>query len=330
MAVILICPHCKSVLNTDLFSLSSGNKIITCENCRTEFQNYSGCIDFATKKSTDKEFYEKRYHSSSASKMAKLDFEMLKKMWFDPALPARKVFFNALDTKNLRNKSILLLGNGKSLKELYFLKLGAKIIYTDISINAVADIKNKFDFDAYKDKIVFHAVGAYNIPLSNESIDIVIGYKFVHHLDDPALFIHEIHRVLKQRGECLFRDYAYSRMWQRSKFSFLKPMVNYSHKRWGISPEDKKATHRGGYHKQEVESWKNNNNFSEMTFVKFGLLSYIFRRGLGKLFGYNRFIERVRKIIVPILFNIDNFIAKRSASFYNNSINLVWGFKKRS
>jgi len=330
MAVNLICPLCKSVLDNDLFRLMSGNKNISCENCRAEFQNYAGCIDFATKKSNDKEFYEKRYAGSSVCKIAKLDFEILKRMWFDPALPARKVFFNELDIKSLRNKCVLLLGNGKSLKELYFLKLGAKVIYTDISVKAVADIKCKFDFDAYEDKIVFHAVDACNIPLSNESIDIVIGYGFVHHLDDPDSFIREVYRVLKQGGECLFRDAAYSSMWQRSKFSFLKPIVNYSHKRWGISPEDKKATHRGGYYKQEVENWRNKYNFSEMTFVRFGLLSYIFRRGSEKLFGYNKFIEAVRKVVVPILFNIDNFIAKRSVSFSNISINLVWGFKKRA
>jgi len=330
MAIILVCPICKSVLYNDLFSLKRGNKNLACKNCKTDFQNYKGCIDFTTKKSNDKEFYEKRYTNSSACEMTKLDFEMLEKMWFNPALPARKVFFNELDMKNIRNKCVLLLGNGKSLKELYFLKLGAKVIYTDISVNAVADIKNKFDFDAYEDKIVFHAVDAYNIPLSNESIDIMIGYGFVHHLADPDSFIQEAQRVLKQGGECLFRDAAYSSIWQRSKFSFLKPVVNYSHKRWGISPEDNKATNRGGYFKQDIENWRKKYNFSDMTFVRLELLSYIFRRGTAKLFGYNKFIEEVRKIVVPVLFIIDNFIAKRLASFYNLTTNLVWGFKKRA
>ena len=328
MAAILICPFCKSALDNNLFSLMSGNKNISCKNCKAEFQNYAGCIDFTVKKSNDKEFYEKRYAGSSTYEAAKLDFEILKRMWFYPALPARKVFINELDIKSLRNKCILLLGNGKSLKELYFLKLGAKVIYTDISLSAVADIKSKFDFDAYEGKIVFHAVDACNIPLSNESIDIVIGYGFVHHLDDPDSFIRETYRVLKQGGKCLFGDAAYSSIWQSAKFSFLKPVVNYSHKRWGISPEDKKATQRGGYYKQEVENWRNKYNFSEMTFVRFGLLSYIFRRGTEKLFGYNKFIELVREIVIPVLFKIDNFIAKRSPSFYKISIDLVWGFKK--
>jgi SAM-dependent methyltransferase len=251
-------------------------------------------------------------------------------MWFDPALPEKKIFLNELNVNNINKKSILLLGNGESLKELYFLKFGEKIIYSDISVKSVSSVKNKFIFGKYEDKIAFHAIDAYSIPLSDESVDIIVGYAFVHHLNNLDSFFREVYRVLKPGGKCLFFDGAYSSVWQNLKFSILRPIVYFSHKRWGISPEDLRATHRGGYHKEEIENLKIKYNFSDMIFIRFGFLSYIFYRGMEKIVGHHQKIENVNKRIVPILFDIDNYFSKRSNIYYNSTMRLVWGFRKHA
>jgi len=329
MLISLKCPECGSELNKDIFKFSIERDYLVCEKCLTEFNNLNGCIDFVIKTSADKNFYEKVYKENSTCENRNIDFSELRKMWFNPIFPARKIFLNELIKTNIKNKSILLLGNGKSLKELYFLVFGAKLIYTDISINVVSNVKNAFDFGKYKNKIVFHAADAYNIPINDESVDIVIGYGFVHHLQDSDSFIKEVHRVIKPNGFCLFKDNAHSRVWQKLKFSILKPLVKYSHAKWGISPEDKKATRRGGYRKDEVEKWRIKHNFSEMIYLRFGVLSYVFRRGAGKIFGYNKLTDTVKMITIPFLFFLDSFLSKISNSFYTLTIELVWGFKKK-
>ncbi len=329
MSTSLVCPSCKSMLANDLFKLQIGKGNLLCENCKSEFLNYDGLIDFVAKKSSEKDFYEKRYSKGSSFEKEDISFEVLEKMWLEPSLPERKIFLNELNLSNIGNKYILLLGNGKSLKELYFLKFGAKIIYSDLSAEAVSEVRNKFSWGKFEDKILFHAIDAFNIPLEDESVDIVYGDGFVHHLNDLDSFFREINRVLKGGGKCLFRDGTYSQIWQKLKFSVLRPFVYFSHKKWGISPEDLRATRRGGYSEEEIERIKSKFDFSDMTFVRFGLFSHIFHRGMGKIFGYRRGIGKINKKVIPILFDIDRFFSKRSNFFYKNTMRLVWGFRKR-
>lgn len=328
MSISIICPNCSNELSSDIFAAAIEKEDIICEGCLKKFININGCIDFAIKSSSDKNFYEKIYQGHSSSEKRELNFEELRKLWLDPTLPARKIFLNEIKKTDIKEKTILLLGNGQSLKELYFLTFGAKLIYTDISLNAVTKVKNTFELEKYNSKIVFHAVNAYNIPISDESVDIIVGYGFAHHLQDTDLFIKEICRVLKPEGKCLFKDNAYSKGWQKIKFTIFKPLVKYSHKKWGISPEDRKATRKGGYSEEEVENWRVKYNFSEKIFLRFGILSYIFRRGVGKTLGYNKFTDALKKITIPFFSRIDNFFSKKSTKIKELTIELIWGFKK--
>ena len=324
MSISLICPFCGGDLYKNIFKLKT-ERAIVCKNCTTRFNNYDGCFDF-TCKSQEKKFYEERYVPLYFCEQKDIDLVKLRDMWYDTIYTERRVYIEQLGS--IKNKDILLLGNGESLKELYFLKFGNRIMYTDISLNAVRSVRNKYNWRKYQDKIVFHAVDAYNIPLNNETIDIVIGYAFVHHLDNLDLFFQEIYRILKPGGKCLFYDAAYSRIWQKLKFSLLKPFVYLSHKRSGISPEDLRATQRGGYHRQEIEDIKVMYNFKNMTFMRFGLLYQIFSRAMEKFCGYNKMVGNIKGKVIPILFSIDNHLADLSCLYHNNTMNLVWGFRK--
>lgn len=150
---------------------------------------------------------------------------------------------------DISGKKILLLGNGTSLKELYFAWLGAKCVYTDLSLEAVKYVKDIFDQSELKQfdqNIEFHAVDACRLPFPDESFDIIYGCVFVHHISDLDIFLSEVRRCLKTDGICRFLDPAYSPMWQFLKRTLLKPLQLYTHRKYGISPADLNATIRGG------------------------------------------------------------------------------------
>jgi len=328
MSAILVCPSCKRPIANDIFELQIGEESLSCDNCNSEFANHDGVVDFATNKSSEKDFYETRYSEGASFKKEHIEFDVLEQMWREPSLPEREIFSSELNPSDFADKCILLLGNGTSLKELYFLKSGAKLIYSDLSAEAVSEVRNKYSWGQFEDHIVFHAIDAFNIPLADETVDVVYGEGFVHHLSDLNSFFAEVNRVLKPGGKCLFRDGAYSQFWQTLKFSVLRPLVKLSHRKWGISPEDLRATRRGGYSEEELEEIKNNIEFSNMTYVRFGLFSHLFNRGMGRAFGYGRRVLKINRSVVPVLFNMDRFLSKRSNVFRKNTIRLVWGFEK--
>jgi len=298
---------------------------LVCTQCASRYSQYNGSFDF-TAKTKEKNFYEKRYYKTDFSKRKSMDFQKLNDMWYDIMVPERKKYIERIGT--IRNKDILLLGNGSSIHELYFLKFGNRIIYSDVSLNVVRNIKNKYKWGKFREKIVFHAIDAFNIPLNNESIDLILGYAFVHHLNDYGSFFEEVERILKPGGRCIFYDAAYSSIWQTLKFSIFKPFVNFAHRKTGISPEDLRATHRGGYKQQEIEDIKIMYDFADMTFERFGLLYKIFSRAMGKFFGYGNRVIKIKRKFIPILFRVDNYLASVSYLYYHNTMSLVWGFIK--
>ena len=116
------------------------------------------------------------------------------------------------------DKKILLVGNGESYDEFYFLMLGAKIVLTDLSIEAVKHMRKEFAasnlYEAYCDKIEFHAVDASNLPFQDGEFDIIYGSAFTHHLEHLDPFISEVCRCLKIGGICRFIDEADSPLWR--------------------------------------------------------------------------------------------------------------------
>jgi ubiquinone/menaquinone biosynthesis C-methylase UbiE len=233
---------------------------------------------------------------------------------------------------DLNGKVLLLLGNGSSTKELYFLKSNARLIFTDISLNAVIAMKNRFDYGAYRDAICFHAVDACNIPLNDESVDIVVGYAFVHHLEDIDAFLGGVHRVLKPGGVCLFFDNAYAPVYQKSKLTVLRPLMEWMHRRYPISPEDLRATIKGGFTAEEIAVIQKKYGFERLIYNRFGFFHYLSKRGCEKLLPkalYRRPATRAFvKSLSRILFKVDVALARFSHTFHDNTLQLVWGLKK--
>jgi SAM-dependent methyltransferase len=267
----------------------------------------------------ERQFFDRTYKEASARPIS---IEMCEEFW------SREPGFRELleSLGNVSGKRILLLGNGVSLKEFYFLKMGAICVYTDLSIQAIKHIKEKFAQSEFHQvnlqDIEFHAVDACHLPFGNETFDIVYGCAFVHHIEDLQALFNEIARCLKTGGICRFLDHAYSPLWQFAKKMFLRPLQRYTHRKYGISPQDMISTQRGGYRREEVEKIKRVCGFSGMMYLKVGFFEQLLQRGTCKLGG-----RRLRRF-KPVLRLLDRFLDKTVGLVRKHGMVLVWGFTK--
>lgn len=285
-----------------------------------------GCYDFVSSSNVvggDRDFYDHRYVTlASREGGGGLSLEETREAWncetgFDALLAA---------VGDIRGKKVLLLGNGMSTKEFYFLALGARVVYTDLSISGVLRMKERFsksDFGKrYAEHIEFHAVDALRLPFAEDTFDIIYGCAFTHHLEDLNPFLAEVRRCLAPGGRCLFFDDAYSRPWHLSKATVLKPLQMLAHARSGISPEDERATRKGGYKRLEIEQLMARHWFRSMIYHRVSFFEYILGRGGEKFFKRGkRFLARAGRWL-------DERLAARTSFLSKQGIRLVWGFTK--
>lgn len=171
--------------------------------------------------------------------------------WRDLWAPQDQYVWEALG--GIRGKRVLLIGNGDSTKEMYLLTQNpAGLVYSDLSPHAVANIRDQFDTSDYADRLAFAAIDAHELPLSDGSVDIVYGYTMVHHLPEIERFFAEVMRVLAPGGRCVFMDDAYAPLWHYAKQTVLRPLMKYSHKTTGISPEDYRFSMTGGFREKAL------------------------------------------------------------------------------
>ena len=104
-----------------------------------------------------------------------------------------------------RSQTILEIGGGQGWAScvLKYLFPDKTIYASDIGEDAIKDI-TYWEY-IYKVKIDdSFACRSYDIPLPNESLDLVYCYTAAHHFADIQGTIHEASRVLREGGACLF------------------------------------------------------------------------------------------------------------------------------
>jgi SAM-dependent methyltransferase len=220
---------------------------------RVIYMNNDGIYDFTSHslESLEKKAYDHKYADSSIEMPT---LKSIQEKWNDEINPSMSILLNSLG--DLSGKQVLLLGNGVSLRELYFLHLGAKIVYTDLSFEAVKSVQYSFSSSELNEigqsNIEFHAVDALHLPFEDASFDVIYGCSFVSHVADSEQLFSEIYRCLKSGGVARFKSDAYSPIWQFMKTRLLKPLFDLRLKKRFISPEDLRHTLRGGFRREEI------------------------------------------------------------------------------
>lgn len=241
------------------------------------------CIDYVHGAGEERAFYDKE-HETAWSGTAPLDSIDFDQLWKDGNGGGDTNLLRSLG--ELWGKRILLLGNGTSVHEYLFVKMGAHVVYTDLSITAARAARKRFLASKLSVEgpgtCEFHAVNAYSLPWDAESFDIVYGVAFVHHLEDVQRLFSEIYRVLRPGGRCRFADTAYSPLWQGAKRA-LRPLQWVVHRVHGISPEDVKATAKGGYTERELLMLALCVGFPRLFYRRTSFFSYLLWRSRCKL-----------------------------------------------
>jgi SAM-dependent methyltransferase len=311
------CPACLAAIE---------HSDVRCAACGNVLQSREGVLDFvrADEVSDERDFYDREYVTLDTAG-TKASIDTARPTWDDPWQPQNQLVWNALG--DIRDKRILLLGNGHSTKELWLLSQEpAAIIYSDLSTKAVANIRERFDLRPHAGRIAFAAIDAQQIPLFAETVDIVYGYAVVHHLPQLEQFLSEVIRVLAPGGRAIFMDDAYSPIWHFAKMTFLRPLMNYSHRTTGISPEDYRFSMGGGFREQALAQTIRRNG-ARPWFARVALFQYIWARGAEKVLPVALRRLAMHRNFARALRAIDRPCASLPL-LRGNLVRLVWGLEK--
>lgn len=309
---------------------------------RTVYKALRGCYNFVTSdlsNDCERQHYEEHYERTSVRALVSDD---IRGPWFDSCIP----WYNALllSIGDLMGKRVLLVGNGRSCKEFYFVECGAHVVYTDFSFEAV--LRSDAEYAAAGaigrprsspsptngnvgacGTIQFHAVDANHLPFGDESFDVVYGSAFVHHLDDFHSFFSEVYRVLKPGGICRFCDQADSPVWGFLKRTVLRPFRIYSYWKHPRSPEDIRANVRGGFNRTNLLKHMSAHKFRKLYFERKWFFLAIGLRHIGKEVGWNKRAMRIARPIFHLLRLLD-VLSTWCHRIAENRLILIWGFEK--
>lgn len=282
------------------------------------------CYDFVRldDATEDRAYYDECYRHGCSPSGPTLSVESIRRLWECDS--SFLLLYDCLG--DLNGKTILLLGNGESLKELRFVGEGADVVFSDISLPAVLAVKKAYENSTLAQqssgRMEFHAIDALRLPFKDETFDIIYGCAFVHHIQDLSALLGEVHRCLKTGGKCVFLDAPYSRVWQCAKATILRPLQIFSHWRSGISPEDQLATQRGGYRKEELQGMLLRHGFKSLLYQRTMFLEHLMRRGATKLLT-----RSLGQRLAPIGRYIDEqWLGPGWVE--RHGLHLVWGYAK--
>jgi ubiquinone/menaquinone biosynthesis C-methylase UbiE len=293
------------------------------------FKNHDGCYDFVKagpELQREREHYDELYLKK---KIVVLTQDGVKSEWYDEMFPWRLTLLESLG--DLVNKNILLIGNGETTKELYFALTGARVILTDLSLEAVKRMKAQVELSQFdlieQGKIEFHSIDALHLPFPDNSFEIIYGSAFVHHLDNMDQFLSEVKRCLKVNGRCRFVDGAHSSIWSFLTKTVMRPFKMYSYWRHPRSPGDLMADMRGGYTIEGLSFLMKKHGLRDMLFKRDWFFLRIVSRHYSKFVDYDQRAIARAKPLFQFMKRIDNLLAM--TEFMNrNGLMLVWGFTK--
>jgi ubiquinone/menaquinone biosynthesis C-methylase UbiE len=83
---------------------------------------------------------------------------------------------------------------------------GMEFIAVDLSPAMVQQAQANARERGVEERVHFQVGSAYDLPVKNKSVDLVLCVHTMHHLEDPLAFFNEAARVLKEGGKCVIVD----------------------------------------------------------------------------------------------------------------------------
>jgi 2-polyprenyl-3-methyl-5-hydroxy-6-metoxy-1,4-benzoquinol methylase len=106
---------------------------------------------------------------------------------------------------DVRGKDVLDLGCGSGENTLLLAHRRAKVIALDISPDLIHVAKRRMSINGVVNDVEFLTASAHDLPLPNESVDVVFGIAILHHLD-MATVSAQVMRVLRPGGRAIFQE----------------------------------------------------------------------------------------------------------------------------
>lgn len=136
---------------------------------------------------------------------------------------------------DVRGKTVLDYGCGLGDNSVLVAAHGAKVIGVDISPELIELAEKRLQQHNMADLADFRVGSAHELPLEDESVDVVFGMAILHHLD-LKLASDEVFRVLKKGGRAIFLEPV-----RNSKFiKFVRNLIPYTQP--DVSPFERPLT----------------------------------------------------------------------------------------
>ncbi len=105
---------------------------------------------------------------------------------------------------DVRGKTILEYGCGDGVNTICLANRGARIVALDLSPELLDIARRRAKANGVRD-VEFVAGSAHNVPLPDNSVDVVFGIAILHHLD-LALASKEVTRLVRKGGVAIFQE----------------------------------------------------------------------------------------------------------------------------
>lgn len=124
---------------------------------------------------------------------------------------------------DVRDKTVLDYGCGDGLNTILLARRGARVRAFDLSFDLIRIARRRVLSNQITADVKFIVGSAHDLPLPDNSVDVVFGMAILHHLD-LALSAREVKRVLRKGGRAIFREPV-----RNSKLiKFLRGLIPYT------------------------------------------------------------------------------------------------------
>lgn len=136
---------------------------------------------------------------------------------------------------DVRGRRVLDFGCGNGENTILLARRGADVFSMDISTESIKVAEKRLEANGVNNNVRFFTGSAHDIPLADESVDVVFGMAILHHLD-LRLAAKEVFRVLKKGGRAIFQEPV-----RNSKFVwFVRNLIPYQQP--DLSPYERPLT----------------------------------------------------------------------------------------